>query len=118
MKTTFSRLFTATVVMLLLGILLVGVGYVLLNQTTTAWAKNLYPEDSRGQFEGVRIVFVVLIPMILGPSAANIAIANWGVPVTIDGAAGMAPSAALFVLAAVIMALVLVPAALAVKNKK
>ena len=107
----------SSVPLLVVGILFVGIGYVLLNQTTTAWAKNLYPEDSRGQFEGVRIVFVVLIPMILGPTAANVAIVNWGIPVTIDGAAGMAPSGALFWLAAVIMALVLMPAAMAMKNK-
>jgi hypothetical protein len=105
------------VALLVLGILFVGIGYVLLSQTTTAWIKNLVPVGSRGQFEGVRIVFSVLIPMVLGPSAANIAIANWGVPVTIDGAAGMAPSGALFILAAVIMALVLVPAAMAVNRK-
>ena len=108
----------STLLWLVVGILFVGIGFVLLSQTTTAWAKNLYPEDSRGQFEGVRIVFVVLIPMILGPTAANLAINNWGVPVTIDGTAGLAPSAALFVLAAIIMALVLVPAAMAVRNKK
>jgi len=107
----------SNVILLVIGILFVGIGYVLLNQTTTAWAKNLVPEQSRGQFEGVRIVFVVLIPMILGPSAANLAIVNWGVPVTIDGVSGLAPSAALFVLAAIIMALVLIPAGLAVKNK-
>ena len=114
---TILALCGSSILPLVIGILFMGIGYVLLNQTTTAWAKNLYPEDSRGQFEGVRIVFVVLIPMILGPSAANIAIANWGVPVTIDGAAGLAPSSALFWLAAVIMVLVLVPAALADRNK-
>ena len=107
-----------SVPLLIGGVLLVGIGYVLLNQTTTAWMKNLVPEHCRGQFEGVRIVFVVLIPMILGPSAANIAIVNWGISVTIDGAAGMAPSGALFWLAAVIMALVLLPAAMAGKKKR
>ena len=107
----------AAIVMLVIGILFVGVGYVLMNQTTTAWVKNLYPEGSHGQFEGVRIVFVVLIPMVLGPLSANFVIANWGVPVVIEGAAGMAPSAALFVLSAVIMALVLLPTHMAVHCK-
>ena len=106
------------IVMLVVGIFFVGVGYVLMNQTTTAWVKNLYPEGSHGQFEGVRIVFVVLIPMVLGPLSANFVIANWGIPVVIDGTAGMAPSAALFYLAAVLMALVLFPAFLAIRSKK
>ena len=107
----------AKIPILLIGILLVGVGYVLVLQTTTAWAKNLYPENSRGQFEGVRIVFFVLIPMVLGPSAANLVISRWGVPVTIDGAAGMAPSTALFWLAAAIILLTLLPTAMAKRAK-
>jgi len=106
------------VVLLIVGILLVGVGYVLVLQTTTAWAKNLYPEGSRGQFEGVRIIFFVLIPMVLGPSAANLVISNWGIPVVIDGAAGMAPSSALFYLGAAITLLTLVPTRMAALARK
>ncbi len=100
------------------GIILAGMGYVLILQTTTAWAKNLYPEDSRGQFEGVRIVFFVLIPMVVGPSVATAVINRWGIPVIIDGEAGMAPSAILFVLAAVISVLTLIPTAMAEKAKR
>ena len=107
----------ATIPLLLVGILLVGIGYVLVLQTTTAWAKNLYPENSRGQFEGVRIVFFVLIPMVLGPSSANLVISRWGVPVTIDGVAGMSPSTALFWLAAAIMMLTLLPMIMAVRAR-
>ena len=106
------------IVFLLAGILLVGIGYVLVMQTTTAWVKNLYPENSRGQFEGVRIVFNVLIPMVLGPGMANIVISGWGIPVVIDGASGMAPSGALFFAAAAVMILVLLPTYMAVKAKK
>ena len=106
------------IVPLLAGILLVGVGYVLVMQTTTAWVKNLYPEQSRGQFEGVRIVFNVLIPMVLGPGMANIVISNWGIPVVIDGVSGMAPSGALFYAAAAVMVLVLAPTWMAVKTRK
>jgi len=107
----------SAVVPLIVGILLVGVGYVLILQTTTAWAKNLYPEGSRGQYEGVRIVFFVLIPMVVGPSIASMIINNWGVPVVIDGTAGLAPSAAMFPVAAVLMLLTLIPTVLAAKAK-
>ena len=107
----------SAVVPLIVGILLVGVGYVLILQTTTAWAKNLYPEGSRGQYEGVRIVFFVLIPMVVGPSIASMIINNWGVPVVIDGTAGLAPSAAMFPVAAVLMLLTLIPTALAAKAR-
>ena len=91
---------------------------MLILQTTTAWAKNLYPENNRGQFEGVRIVFFVLIPMVIGPSVATAVINRFGIPVVIDGEAGMAPSAILFVLAAIMSVLTLVPTWMAVKAKK
>ena len=108
----------ANTIILIPGIILAGIGYVLILQTTTAWAKNLYPEDSRGQFEGVRIVFFVLIPMVVGPSIATAVINRFGIPVTIDGEAGMAPSAILFVLAAAISVLTLIPTVMAEKEKR
>lgn len=49
-----------------LGIFVVGVGYVSILQTTKVWTKQLYPKDSKGQFEGIWILFFVLIPMIGG----------------------------------------------------
>lgn len=100
------------------GIILAGIGYVLVLQTTTAWAKNLYPKNQRGQFEGVRLIFFVLLPMIFGPSAANVIIEKWGTPVVIDGKAGMAPSSTLFLAAAILSALVLIPTFFALKEKK
>ena len=49
-----------------LGIFIVGVGYVGILQTTKVWTKQLYPKDAKGQFEGIWILFFVLIPMIGG----------------------------------------------------
>ncbi|MDO4572063.1 MAG: MFS transporter [Clostridia bacterium] len=99
----------SALVPVVIGIILVGVGYVLMLQTTTAWVKNLYPEGQRGQFEGIRLIFFVLIPMVIGPAVASMIIKRWGVPVTIDGAAGMAPSSALFFWAAGMSVLTLIP---------
>lgn len=107
-----------TIVLLLPGIILAGVGYVLIMQTTTAWMKNLYPEGNFGQFEGVRIIFNVMIPMVLGPSTANIIIQNFGTQVEINGQVGMAPSAALFFAAGIMSVLTLIPTYFASKNKK
>ena len=107
-----------SIALLLPGIILAGVGYVLIVQTTTAWSKNLYPEGSVGQFEGVRIIFNVMIPMVLGPSTANIIIQTMGTEVVINGNAGMAPSAALFFAAGILSVLTLVPTYFASKHKK
>ncbi len=40
-----------------------GLRYILTLQSLTAWIKNLYPEDQRGQFEGIKQVFFVALPM-------------------------------------------------------
>lgn len=56
---------------LLAGIFLIGLGYVLFLQAITVWSKQLYPADSRGQFEGIRILFFVLIPMVVAPLISN-----------------------------------------------
>lgn len=53
------------------GIILVGVGYVVFMQSMTVWMKRLYPEEHRGQFEGIRILFFVFFPMIAGPLLAD-----------------------------------------------
>ena len=106
------------IVLIEIGIVLAGIGYVLVLQTTTAWAKNLYPVGNRGQFEGIRILFFVLIPMIVGPSIAGLIIRRFGVPVVIDGVSGKAPSSALFLAAACFTIFTLIPTAFAVREKK
>lgn len=103
---------------ILVGIILAGIGYVLVVQTTTAWAKNLYPEGNYGQYEGVRIIFNVMIPMILGPSTASILITEFGNPVTINGQEGMAPSAVIFFAAAALSVFTLIPVYFAAKRKE
>ena len=107
-----------TIALLLPGIILAGIGYVLIMQTTTAWMKNLYPEGNFGQFEGVRIIFNVMIPMVLGPSTANLIIKAFGNPVVINGNEGMAPSNVLFFVAGVLSVLTLIPTYFASKQKK
>ena len=55
------------------------VGYFLMTVTATAMFKNLTPEESRGRFEGVRMVFIVMVPMIVGPQIGSFLIDCYGV---------------------------------------
>ena len=41
--------------------------------------KNLIPADSHGRFEGVRMIFMVLIPMIIGPEIGSLLIKANGI---------------------------------------
>ena len=52
-------------------VFLVGVGYVLITQTCMIWVKGLFPDEAKGQFEGVRVLFFTLIPMLIGTLIGN-----------------------------------------------
>jgi len=91
------------------GIFLIGVGYMLMLQTLTVWSKQLYPEDARGQFEGIRILFYVLIPMILAPMISNPVIKRSGVFVDENGFVQYLPTHTLFLVTSVFVLLTLIP---------
>ncbi len=85
-----------------LGMLFVGIGYVIILQTLTAWFKNLYPEEQRGQYEGMKQIFFVCIPMIVGPFISSIVINKWGVEKTVNGELGMVPNEMLIIISALL----------------
>ena len=94
---------------LMVGMLFVGVGYILFLQTITVWSKRLYPEDSRGQFEGIRIVFYVLIPMVIAPLISNPVIKNSGEFVDEYGFTEYLPTNAVFIAGLIVLLVTLIP---------
>jgi len=99
----------STIVFLSIGMFLAGCGYILTLQTLTAWMKNLYPEDQRGQFEGIKQVFYVALPMIFGPMIAAPVINTWGKQMLINNVSGMVPGPSLFLVSAAVTALAILP---------
>jgi MFS family permease len=99
------------------GTLCAGIGYIVVLQALTAWLKNLYPETQRGQFEGIRLIFFVLIPMIIGPAIGTPIVTRLGKAVVINGNEQMVPSAILFRISALVMLLTIIPLAAAAKEK-
>lgn len=102
---------------LLVGVFLLGVGYVLFLQSITVWSKSLYPSDSRGQFEGIRIIFFVLIPMVVSPLIANPIIKNSGEFVDANGFTSYLPTNILFIVGSILVLFTIIPLFLAMKNK-
>lgn len=103
-----------------LGIFLVGVGYVGILQTTKVWAKQLYPKDSKGQFEGIWILFFVLIPMI-GGSLIGEAVVKTGGEVFLNEVSGQTeyiPNGNIFFVGALIVLLSAIPFAVTMKHFK
>ena len=60
------------------GIFFVGAGYITILQTTKVWSKQLFPQTSKGQFEGIWILFFVLFPMIGGSLAGEAVVKQTG----------------------------------------
>jgi predicted MFS family arabinose efflux permease len=87
---------TKSILPMFAGVFAAGMGYILMTQTLTAWIKNLFPENQRGQFEGIRSLFATCLPMVMGPAIASFAISEFGVWRVINGIAGMVPSEKLF----------------------
>ncbi len=103
-----------------LGIFLVGVGYVAILQTTKVWTKQLYPSDSKGQFEGIWILFFVLIPMV-GGSVLGEAVVKTSGEVFKNLESGQMeyiPNGNIFFVGSIIVALSAIPFIMTVKHFK
>ena len=103
-----------------LGIFVVGVGYVGILQTTKVWAKQLYPRDSKGQFEGIWILFFVLIPMI-GGSLIGQAVVKTSGETFVNETSGLTeyvPNGNIFIVGACVIALTLIPLFMTIKHHK
>ena len=95
--------------LLLIPVFLIGLGYILILQTLTVWSKQLYPKEARGQFEGIRILFFVLLPMCIAPLIANPIIKASGQFVNEYGLTEYLPTNTLFLVAAGLVLLTFLP---------
>lgn len=106
----------------LLGcVFLVGLGYVLIMQSGMIWVRGLFPKETRGQFEGVRVLFFTLIPMLIGTLVGNAIIKNTegGVFTNPDtGAVEQIPQENMFLWAGILVVLTLIPLYFAAKEYK
>ena len=79
------------------------VGYALLGIIIGAIIRDFTPEDKTGLFQGVRMIFMVLIPMIAGPRLASIAAKNSSITYVNDlGAVNVLPSSMMFLIAGIL----------------
>jgi MFS family permease len=76
---------------------------------TVAWMKDLLPEQDRGKFLGIRMIFWIAIPMVVGPWIGSQLIQNYGLPTTLGEQSGFIPVPIIFQAGAVIALLALIP---------
>lgn len=103
---------------LLGGLLLFGCGYIMFMQVLPVWMKQLFPQESKGQFEGFRILFFVLIPWLVSPLIANPIIKGNGEVLDSNGFAAYLPTHVLFLIGAGLILLTFVPLFFAARCRK
>ena len=103
---------------LLVGLFFFGCGYIMFMQVTSVWMKQLFPEEAKGQFEGFRIVFFVLIPWIVSPFIANPIIKNNGEILDSNGLTAYLPTNVLFLVSTLLILVTFVPLIFAARERK
>jgi MFS family permease len=94
---------------LCVAIFVMAFGLVAKLIVTGAWIKDLTPPAAAGQFQGIRMIFWVLLPMVIGPFIGERIITFFGQPVVVDGKAGFLPTHLIFIAAAVATLFALLP---------
>lgn len=97
---------------------LLYISLVVYTLSTGAWIKNLLPENSRGKFEGIRMVFNVAIPMLIGPSIGSFLVSTFGVPTVLHGETGFIPTPILFPVAGLISITSILPLIIVTRAKR
>ena len=103
---------------LLVGLFFFGCGYIMFMQVTSVWMKGLFPEESKGQFEGFRIIFFVLIPWIVSPFIANPIIKNNGEILDANVLTAYLPTHVLFLVSTGLILLTFIPLFFAAKYSR
>lgn len=74
-----------------------------------AWIQDNYPKKEIGKFQGVRLIFFVAIPMVIGAPIGAAIIQHFGTPGIIDGKAGFIPTPIIFFIGAIMTLFALLP---------
>ena len=98
------------------GTLMVG-GNMLVLANINALVRDDTPEDKVGHFQGIRMLFAVLLPMVTGPYIGAAVIRNSGRTYEDLGVLKQVPTAHIFLAAAIMLLLVFLPIILLRKQK-
>ncbi len=94
------------------------IGYIVIMIQFGATVRDNIPQDKVGLFQGIRMIFLVLIPMVVGPTLGNIAAKNSDVTYMENGAVKVLPTEAMFLYAAIVAALIFIPMLAFLKKDK
>ena len=95
------------------GVMIAGAvmmsGYMLVTAALSALIRDYTPKDKAGHFQGVRMVFAVCLPMIVGPFIGSAVIRKSGAVYEELGVVKSVPTPGIFLAAAVCVLLLVLP---------
>lgn len=101
---------TTNIYGVLIGIAPTFIGYVVLSIQFNAAIKDFIPAGKAGLFQGIRMIFMVLIPMVVGPAIGDIACRNSAVTYINEYAVEtIIPSKSMFLYAGFVALTVFIP---------
>ena len=110
--------FTDLIGVIIGGIILMS-GFLLATAVFGAKIRDYTPEKEVGLFQGVRMIFAVLIPMVTGPYIGQAASYINGTLYTDDfGQQSIQPNTYIFLFTAIVMLFVLIPLIILIKKEK
>lgn len=93
---------------LLAGVVMLG-GGMLVSACCNGLIRDYTPQGKAGLFQGIRIIFQVLLPMVTGPYIGVAVIRNTGMTYEDLGTVRQVPTAEIFIAAAVVLLALLLP---------
>ena len=84
-------------------------GYMLVTASLSGKVRDLTPPDKAGHFQGIRMLFAVLLPMVIGPAIGSAVIKGGDLTYVELGVTKTVPTPAIFLAAAIVLLLTLIP---------
>jgi MFS family permease len=79
--------------------------FLLSSVASGGWLFDKYPKGDVGKFQGIRMIFSVLLPMVLGPPIGSTIISTFGIPIV----GGYIPTPEIFIFGGLISVFAVVP---------
>lgn len=96
--------------LLILGCFFFGTGDILMTEACMIWVRGLFPETRRGQFEGIRCIFFVWVPMLIGTLCGDAIIRTFSQNMTDEaGVPIQVPTSDLYFYASFVVLLAFIP---------
>ena len=93
-------------------------GYMMVSAALNAMIRDWTPQDKVGHFQGIRMIFAVLLPMIIGPSIGATVIRNSDSTYIDLGQVKTVPTPGIYLASAACLLLILIPILILKKRDK